>query len=207
MRRRQESQISKSLTRQNNNFARASRFFVHFFASTARLPWSLPVKMPNFTFCEQAMTKFILFMNLAMVDRNSAPEEFACIWHNKRFGIIMIETEKMWIDFSKRRFRGCQPSWYLLQSVKKLPNIYARRDWCKREYLMYCIVLYFWTSAFSVRVDSILKSDGDFIPKWKFPDCVHFFGAWARQAVIEAIAVVHELTKRTQEKLFADWAQ
>ena len=46
--------------------------------STARLP----VKMPNFMFCEarkQAMTKFILFMNLDMVDRNSAPEEFACI--------------------------------------------------------------------------------------------------------------------------------
>ena len=43
--------------------------------STARVP----VKMPNFMFCEgrkQAITKFILFMNL---DRNSAPEEFACI--------------------------------------------------------------------------------------------------------------------------------
>ena len=32
MRRRRESQISNSLTRENNNFARASRFFVHFFA-------------------------------------------------------------------------------------------------------------------------------------------------------------------------------
>ena len=32
MRRRRQSQISNSLTRQNNNFARASRFFVHFFA-------------------------------------------------------------------------------------------------------------------------------------------------------------------------------
>ena len=31
LRRRCESQISNSLTRQNNNFARASRFFVHFF--------------------------------------------------------------------------------------------------------------------------------------------------------------------------------
>ena len=31
MRRRRESQISNSLTRQNNNFARASHFFVHFF--------------------------------------------------------------------------------------------------------------------------------------------------------------------------------
>ena len=32
MRRRRESQISNSLTTQNNNFARASHFFVHFFA-------------------------------------------------------------------------------------------------------------------------------------------------------------------------------
>ena len=43
--------------------------------------------------------------------------------------------------------------------------------------------------------------------KLKFPDCVHFFGPWARQAVIETIAVVYELTKGTQEKLFADWGQ
>ena len=46
--------------------------------STARLP----VEMTNFSFCEgrkQAMTKSILFMNLDMVDRNSASEEFACI--------------------------------------------------------------------------------------------------------------------------------
>ena len=69
------------------------------------------MKMPNFTFCEgrkQAMTKFILFMNLDMVDRNSAPEEFACIWQSKRdVEIITIEIEKMWIHFSMRRFRGC----------------------------------------------------------------------------------------------------
>ena len=38
MRRRRESKKSNSLTRQNNNFARASRFFVYFFAVTARLP-------------------------------------------------------------------------------------------------------------------------------------------------------------------------
>ena len=46
--------------------------------STARLP----VKMPNSMFCERrkrAMTKFILFMNLDMVDRTSAPEEFVCV--------------------------------------------------------------------------------------------------------------------------------
>ena len=38
MKRRRESKKSNSLTRQNNNFARASRFFVYFFAVTARLP-------------------------------------------------------------------------------------------------------------------------------------------------------------------------
>ena len=59
--------------------------------------------------------------------------------------------------------------------------------------------LYFWKSVSSFRADSILKSDGDFISIWKFPDCEHFFGAWPRQAVIETIAVVYEHTKRTQE--------
>ena len=47
--------------------------------------------MPNFTFCEgrkQATTKFILFMNLDMVDRNSASEEFAYVRQSKRVGII-----------------------------------------------------------------------------------------------------------------------
>ena len=59
--------------------------------------------------------------------------------------------------------------------------------------------LYFWKSVFSFQADSILKSDEDFISNWKFPDCMHFFGAWARQAVIETIAVVYEHKKRNQE--------
>ena len=77
------------------------------------------VKMPNFTFCEgqkQAMTKFYFSLWLDMVDGNSAPEEFACIWQSKRVGIITIETEKMWIPFSMRCFCSCQPSWYLLKT-------------------------------------------------------------------------------------------
>ena len=101
MQRRWEIQISNSLTRQNNNFARASRFFVHFFSVNCT---SVPVKMLNFTFCKgrkQAITKFILFMNFDMPS-----EEFVCIWQIKRVG-----------------------------------------------------------------------SDGDVISNWKFPDCVHFFGA------------------------------
>ena len=138
-----------------------------------------------------------------MVDRNSAPGEFACIWQSKRVGIITIETEKMWMPFSMRRFRGSQPSWYLLKI-----SLYLRKTWPMQAWIpAVSSSLYFWKSIFSFRADSILKSDGDFISNWKFPDCVHFFGARARQAVIETKAVVYELTKRTQEKLFADWTQ
>ena len=47
------------------------------------------VKIPNFTFCggrEQALTNFsvFFFLNLDMVVRNSALEEFACIWQSKQ---------------------------------------------------------------------------------------------------------------------------
>ena len=140
------------------------------------------------------MTKFILLMNLDMVDRNSAPQEFACIWHSKHVGLITIETEK--IHFFMRRLRGCQPSWYLLKTLYK----YLRKPWPMQAWIpVVSWSLYFWKSVFSFRADSILKSDGDFISNWKFPDCVHFFGAWARQAVIETIAVVYEHTKGTQE--------
>ena len=30
-------------------------------------------------------------MNMEMVDRNSAPEEFVCIWQSKLVGIITID--------------------------------------------------------------------------------------------------------------------
>ena len=43
--------------------------------------------------------------------------------------------------------------------------------------------------SFSFQTDGILKSDGDFISNWKFPD---------RQAVIETTAFVYEHTKGTQ---------
>ena len=58
-------------------------------------------------------------MNLEMVERNSIPEEFACIWQSKWVGIITIETEKNVSSLFMRRFRGCQLSRHI-----KLPNIY-----------------------------------------------------------------------------------
>ena len=96
------------------------------------------------------------------------------------------------------RFRGCQPSWYLLKTLYK----YLCKPWPKQAWIpVVSWSLYFWKSVFSFRADSILKSDGDFISNWKFPDCVYFFAAWARQAVnpLIQIAFVYEHTKRTQE--------
>ena len=56
--------------------------------------------MLDFTFCEGRKHAgnhkiFFLFMNLDMAGRNSAPEDFACIWQSKQGGIITTETEKM----------------------------------------------------------------------------------------------------------------
>ena len=53
--------------------------------------------------------------NLDMVDRNSAQEEFACIWQSKWVGIITIETEKMWVHSS------CDVSWLSAVVTYKTP--------------------------------------------------------------------------------------
>ena len=110
--------------------------------------------MPNFTFCEgrkQAMTKFILFMNLDMVDRNSAPEEFACIWQSKWVGIITIETEKMWVHSS------CDV--FVVVSCRGILNsLIFTKAWSMQAWIpVVSSSLYFWKSVFSFRVDSILK--------------------------------------------------
>ena len=132
-----------------------------------------------------------------MVDRNSAPEEFACIWQSKLVGINTIGTEKNINSLFQATF-----SWLsaVVVSLKNfLINIYASRGWCKREYLLKAEACIFWKNIFSFQTDSNLKSDGNFISNWKFPDCVHFFGAWATQAMIETIALVYEHMKRTLE--------
>ena len=64
--REQERQKNNWFNKQNNNFARASRFFVHFFP----VLHDYEVKMPNFAFYggrKQATTKlYFLFLSLAM---------------------------------------------------------------------------------------------------------------------------------------------
>ena len=96
-----------------------------------------------------------------------------------------------------RRFRGCQPSWYFSKILYKYLRKTRPMQACGIPVVSWR--LYFWQSVFSFRADSILKSEGDFRLNWQFPDCVHFFEAWAKQAVIETIAFVCEHTKRTQE--------
>ena len=61
---------------------------------------------------------FFLFLNLDMVERNSAPEESVCIWQSKRVGIITIETEKTQINFSSDVFEAVRH-----RGISKLPNI------------------------------------------------------------------------------------
>ena len=59
-RRQRKHQKSSSLDRQNNNLARASRFFVHFFAVVSQQD----VNVPNFMFCggrEHKTTTFVFF--------------------------------------------------------------------------------------------------------------------------------------------------
>ena len=103
MKRRRESKKSNCLTRQNNNFARASRFFAytvflcrHCTTTTWKCLISRFVKDVN----KQWQNLLSLYELGYRVDRNSAPEEFACIWQSKWVGIITIETEKMWVHSS-----------------------------------------------------------------------------------------------------------
>ena len=73
------------------------------------------VKMLDFTFSEGRKHAgnhkiFFLFMNLNMADRNSAPEDFACIWQSKQGGIMHNRDWKNVNSLFIRRFRGCQLS-------------------------------------------------------------------------------------------------
>ena len=76
--------VGKSLCRENNNSARVSRFFVHFFAITARLRCQLP----NFTYHRQrehTTTNFSFSPTLNIFFKNSTPGQrtkWAC-WDNR----------------------------------------------------------------------------------------------------------------------------
>ena len=85
--------------RQNNNFARASRFFVHFFArfcTTTTWKCLIPRFMSDVTSDDKIQ---FLFLYSDMVPRNSTPGGFAYIWQSKWGGIISIKTERKQIHF------------------------------------------------------------------------------------------------------------
>ena len=86
-----------------------------------------------------------------MVDRNLAPEEFVCIWQSKWVGIIMTETEKMWLHFSCDVFVavGCRGI---------LNSLIFTKAWSMQAWIpIVRSSLYFCKSVFSFRVESILK--------------------------------------------------
>ena len=95
-----------------------------------------------------------------------------------------------------QRFRGCQPLWYILKTIYK----YLRQTWPMQAWIpVVSWSFYFWKSVFSFSGRQCFEIRWRFYMKLKVSWLRHFFGAWARQAVIETIAVVYEHTKRTQE--------
>ena len=108
--------------KQNNNSARLSYFFVHFFAVTAQE--SSFFKEVGFLeekdYAEKCLISvwwrtqasdgefFFVFLNLDVVSKNSAPEELVCVWLRKWVGIIAMRMKERELIFVKRRFRRCR---------------------------------------------------------------------------------------------------
>ena len=108
--RRQQRELQKR-NRLNKVKARASRFFVHFFAVTAQLrrEW------PNLTFyrqLEHTTTNFFLPLNLNFFLKNSAPGKFAYIGQSKRVGIIAPKFQRTRSLFLSD-VSPSSPTWYL----------------------------------------------------------------------------------------------
>ena len=82
-RRQRELQQNNRFNKQNNNFARASRFY---FCISLPFLHDYDVKMPNFVFNvnkERRNLFFFSLLNLQKVPWNSTPFGFAYIWQSK----------------------------------------------------------------------------------------------------------------------------
>ena len=82
---------TNTFDKQNNNFACASRFFVHFFAVT---PWLRHAKRPNFMFTggrEQTTTFFFFSYTLTQSFRIQPQKKNANIWQIEQDGISVIK--------------------------------------------------------------------------------------------------------------------
>ena len=128
-RRQRERQKSNRLNRQNNNSARAARFFVHFSAVTA------PLRLENAQFhVNERRRNFLSLCKLRLTGRNSAPEWFGCIWQSKRIGIIAMEIERTHWFALQATFSWPSPSWYLKVGTD-VPRgtVKQRRGWHERN--------------------------------------------------------------------------
>ena len=98
---RTATRTSKNNTfyKQNNNFARASRSFVHFFTRFCTTTmWKFLISR-FMEYVNKQRRNVVLFLNLDIVPRNLTPGGFAYIWQSKWFGIIAIKTERTQIHF------------------------------------------------------------------------------------------------------------
>ena len=94
-RRRRERQKGNKLDQQNNNYARASRFFVHFLAVVARLQ--------RFHVLSRTGTEDNNFLSLNFDTglQDSTPKKFAYIWRIKWDGISATNFEQREFTFFK----------------------------------------------------------------------------------------------------------
>ena len=122
-RRRQRERQNKAigLDWQNNNFARAPRFFVHFFAVTARLRRGTPGFHVFWRTWTQDDDFVFVFLNFDTVLWNSNPEKFANIWRITRAGISVNSLFK-W-RFRSRRRRCCLSTRTVTRTSKKKKTI------------------------------------------------------------------------------------
>ena len=99
-------------------------------------------------YCAQSANSISWVLFLDMVDRNSVPEEFACIWQSRWVGIITIETEKMWVHSS------CDV--FVVVSCRGILNsLIFTKAWSMQAWIpVVSSSLYFWKSVFSFRVGS-----------------------------------------------------
>ena len=89
---------------QNSNFARVSRFFVHFLAVVARLRRKSAYFHLLSRTCTQENCFLFLFLNFDTVFQNSPLEKFTSICRIERDGITPIKFEVAPIHFLKDVF-------------------------------------------------------------------------------------------------------
>ena len=137
-RRRQPGrQKSNRFITQNNNFARASRFFVHFFTVLARLRREnaqLQVFWRTYTSDDESL--FVSQLNLSAVLEKSTPGKLAYTCHFQQVGINATKIEKTGIHFKTDVFAAvavvdAKATYSLLQSagnwIKIRPQIKSHR--------------------------------------------------------------------------------